>query len=89
VTLAWDAPLDNVDGSPLKETGLAGYTVHKGTTPGSYAMVGDIVGNTTTYTVNSLDSGQRYWFVVKAYKMYNSNRIESRFSSPPLCVDVP
>jgi hypothetical protein len=83
VTLAWDAPLNNVDGSPLID--LAGYKAYVGLTPGDYAEVGNIVGNTTTYTVRNLQSGRSYYFAVKAYDLSGNH---SDFSVP-LPVDIP
>ena len=61
ISLAWDAPTTNVDGSPL--TDLAGYWIYYGTSPGSYTQQ-TYVGNATTYILNNLTKGQEYYTVV-------------------------
>ena len=83
VTLAWDAPTTNVDGSPL--TNLAGYWLYYGTTSGVFTTNINI-GNVTTYTIANLPYGT-YYFAVKAY---NSANNFSEYSSPTygLCVNV-
>lgn len=66
-TLSWDPPTTNVDETPL--TGLAGYKIYYGTTPGEYPEVIDINDpNTTEYTIENLPSGI-YYFAVTAYDM--------------------
>ncbi len=57
VTLAWDR-------SP--EPDVAGYLISYGTQSGTYTVRAD-VGNVATWTVASLNAGQRYYFVVQAY----------------------
>ena len=57
VTLAWNASTSS---------GIAGYKVHYGTSSGNYSAVID-VGNTTTCTVSSLQSGLTYYFAVTDY----------------------
>ena len=74
VTLAWDAPTTNVDGSPL--TDLGGYKVYYGTTSGVYATV-LAVGSVTTATVTNLQPGMTYFFAVTCYDIYGN---ESAFS---------
>ncbi len=74
VTLSWDPPTTNTDGTPL--TDLAGYRVYYGNSPGSYSYSID-VGNVTTFTLSNLTSGT-YYFAVTAY---NSSGIESGFSN--------
>jgi len=83
VTLAWDAPITNVDGSPL--TDLAGYKIYYGTSPGNFTTEKNI-GNVTTYTVPDLAYGT-YYFAVKAYDTGGNH---SEYSSPNygLCVNV-
>jgi hypothetical protein len=65
ITLAWDAPTTNEDGTPL--TDLAGYKLYWGLAPGNYTNTQD-VGNVTQYT---LDIGPvedaRVYFNVTAY----------------------
>lgn len=63
VTLAWNAPTTNADGTPL--TNLAGYKVYYGTASGSYTSTIN-VGKVTSYTINNLASGT-YYFAVTAY----------------------
>ncbi len=63
VTLTWDAPTTNADGTPL--TDLAGYKVYYGTSSRDYTKTID-VGNTTTYQITGL-SGGTYYFAVTAY----------------------
>lgn len=58
------------------EPDLAGYRIHYGTAPGNYSTTVD-VGNTTTYTVNGLASGMRYYFAITAY---DTSGNESGFS---------
>ncbi len=74
VTLAWDAPTTNEDGSDL--TDLAGYRVYYGTSSGSYTNSVNI-GNITGATINSLSSGTWYF----AITAYNSSGIESSYST--------
>ena len=64
VTLSWDAPTTNEDGSPL--TDLGGYTLYWATQSGGYAApAGNLdVGNALTVTVDVPDNT---WFVVTAY----------------------
>jgi len=73
VTLAWDAPTTNADGTPL--TDLAGYNVYDGETSGIYTAVTD-VGDVTTFTLKGLPAGLRF-FAVTAY---DSSGNESDFS---------
>jgi hypothetical protein len=49
VKIAWDAPTNNTDGTPL--TDLASYNLYRGAVSGSYPIVTN-VGNTTTTTVH-------------------------------------
>lgn len=54
VTLSWDAPTTNTDGTKL--TDLAGYYVYYGTASATYTQKKD-AGNVTTYQVNNLTDG--------------------------------
>jgi hypothetical protein len=59
--LAWD---------PALAAGVQGYRVYYGSAPGTYEQLpgqGVDAGNATSYTVNGLGSGTRYYFVVTAY----------------------
>lgn len=59
VTVSWDAPTTNADGSPL--TDLAGYQVYYGTTPGSHSTMLK-AGTAMQLVVAGLTDGQTYWF---------------------------
>jgi len=66
-TLAWD---------PVIATAVSGYRVYYGSAPGTYEQLfgqGVDVGNVTSYTVNGLGSGTRYYFVVTAYDGSNES----------------
>lgn len=77
VTLNWNAPTQNEDGSAL--TDLAGYKIYWGTTPGNYPDFVTIDGaNETTYVVENLPFGT-YEFVATSF---NTSGVESDYSSP-------
>jgi len=59
VTVMWDAN---------QEPDLAGYVIRWGTQPGTYTSFVD-VGNRTTWTIESLQDGTRYYFVLQAYNL--------------------
>jgi hypothetical protein len=63
VTLSWDAPATNSDGSDL--TDLAGYKVHYGTSSNNYTQSVDI-GNSAGASISSL-SNETWCFAVTAY----------------------
>lgn len=63
VTLFWDAPTTNADGTPC--TDLAGYKLYYGSGSRQYSMVLDL-GNVTTHALDGLASGT-YYFAVSAY----------------------
>ena len=75
VTLNWNAPTQNTDGSPLMD--LAGYKIFYGTSSGSYdhEIRLDNAGM-TTYVVDNLVP-DTYFFAAKSF---NSSGIESDFS---------
>lgn len=73
-TLTWATPTTYVNGAPL--TGLAGYKVYYGTTPGIYTSID--VGNVNSYQIDGLTKGQTYYFTVTDYDM---NGIESDYSA--------
>ena len=75
VTLSWDAPTENADGSAL--TDLKGYKVHYGSESKSYSDVIQVANpGLTTYVVQNLPSGT-YYFAVTAY---NTSGKESSLS---------
>jgi hypothetical protein len=64
VTLAWEPPTENTDGSPLMN--LSGYKIYYGTQPGNYAA--SITLNNaglTRHVVENLTSGT-YFFAISA-----------------------
>ena len=63
--LSWVAPTTYTDGTPLT-TSIAGYKVMAGTAPGSYSQTISI-GNSTSYTLGSLNDGTTYYFAVSAF----------------------
>lgn len=75
VSLSWDAPTTNADGTPL--TDLAGYRVYYGTATGVYGTVID-VGNISCYVVSGLTVGLTYYFAATAY---DTGANESDFSN--------
>ena len=75
VTLSWDAPSENTDGSPLLN--LQGYRVHYGSSSQAYAETIEVSNpGLTTYVVQNLPAGN-YHFAVSAY---NSSGEESALS---------
>ena len=73
ITLAWDAPTENTDESPL--TDLAGYKIYYGTSPGLYSESVD-VGDVNQTTISNLPPGE--WCFASI--AYNSSGNESGFS---------
>lgn len=75
VTISWDAPTENADGTPLLD--LKGYTLHYGTASNSYSSSIKIDNSgLTTYVVQNLTPGT-YYFAIDAY---NSSGLESALS---------
>ena len=75
VTLAWVAPTDNTNGTPL--TDLAGYHIHYGTNPENLTQVIDLTGTSTTeYEVSGLAPGT-YYFAISAYTTEGTESAES------------
>ena len=64
VTLSWNPPTTNTDGTPL--TNLAGFKIHYGTSSGNYTWSIN-AGNVASYTLNNLQVGKTFYFVVSAY----------------------
>ena len=73
ITVMWDMPTNNVDGTPL--TDLAGAKIYYGTESRVYTEVVD-AGNTNTLTVTGLVEGVTYYFTATAY---NTAGLESDF----------
>ena len=75
VTLSWQPPTQNEDGSPL--TDLAGYKIHWGTTSGNYTSSATLNNpGITTYVVENLASGT-YFFAMQSF---NSQGLDSAYS---------
>jgi hypothetical protein len=65
VTLEWEAPTVNTDGTPL--TDLSGYRIHYGSAPGDYsASVAVNNPGLTRFVLDSLPAG-KYYFALTAY----------------------
>lgn len=75
VTLIWEPPTQNADGSPLMD--LAGYNIYIGKSTNSYDRKIRL-GNPglTAFVVDDLDAGT-YYFAATAF---NWSGVESRFS---------
>jgi hypothetical protein len=75
VTLSWQAPTENADGSALVD--LKGYKVHYGAASNTYSDTIQVANpGLTTYVVQNLNAG-KYYFAVTAY---NSTGQESSLS---------
>jgi hypothetical protein len=75
VTLSWQPPTENADGSPLVD--LQGYKVHYGASSKSYSDTIQVANaGLTTYVVQNLAAG-KYYFAITAY---NSAGRESSLS---------
>ncbi len=61
VTLSWEAPTRNVDGTAL--TDLAGYRVYYGTSSRSYGTPIDVEKGLVTYTLDGLEANTWYFAV--------------------------
>lgn len=77
VTLSWNAPTQNSDGSSL--TNLAGYTLHYGTASQDYTGSIEITSATqTSYVVSDSNFPPgRYYFAISAY---NAQQVSSSLS---------
>lgn len=75
ITLSWDAPTTNADGTPLID--LAGYKVYVGSASGSYNAEAIDVGNVLTKTLINFCEGT-YYFVATAYDLTGN---ESEYSN--------
>ena len=50
LTVSWQAPTENVDGSPV--SGISNYRIHYGTQSGQYDDVAEVSGSATAHTLN-------------------------------------
>ena len=79
VTLSWDPPDENTDGSAL--TNLAGYRIFYGTSADDLNRVIEISGvGLTTYVVDDLTSGT-YYFAIRAYNTLGAESALSKIVS--------
>ncbi len=74
VSLAWDAPVNNTDGTPIAN--LAGYRLYYGTAPQTYSN-SITVGLAPTATLSNLQENATYYFAVVACTEAD---VESSFS---------
>ncbi len=74
LTISWDAPTQNTDGSPAS---IAGYKIYYGISSGLYTGALD-VGNVTSYTVDLSIAPGTYYIAVTAY---DASGNESDFSN--------
>jgi hypothetical protein len=76
VTLSWDAPTSNTNGTPL--TNLAGYRIYYGYSPTDLSQTVSITGvGIQTYVLDDLPSGVWYFAIVAI----NSSGDESALSN--------
>jgi hypothetical protein len=81
-TLAWDAPTENVDGTPIE--GLAGYRIHFGQSAAELNQLIEVSGaDSTTYVIDGLASGT-YYFAVSAYNSFGIEGALSNIASKSL-----
>lgn len=81
--LAWQAPTQNTDGSPL--TNLAGYHINYGTS--ANALISRIAvpgAGSTAYVVSGLAAGSTYFFAVTAYDTVGVESAQSNVVSKTL-----
>lgn len=75
VSLSWEAPTQNSDGSPISN--LAGYKIHYGTSSSDYTeTVALSNAGLNRYVIDNLKSGT-YYFAITAY---NAQGLESPLS---------
>ena len=78
VTLAWDAPLDRADGSPLQPGEIEGYRIYYGTAEGNYPHRIDVNdGTVVQITLTDLAPGT-YYFVMTTL---DTSGHESKYTS--------
>ena len=79
VTLSWNPPMQNMDGSPLNN--LAGYRVYWGTSPSNLSNVATVPNaGIATYVVDQLTPAQWY-FAVTAYTTAGFESVFSNIAS--------
>lgn len=80
VTLTWDAPKTNTDGTTLAPTDIKGYMIYYGASPGDYTLGNKFVpAPETSVTISIFNQGPGpYYFVITTVDMTG---IESDFSN--------
>lgn len=79
VTLAWQPPTENTDGTQL--TDLAGYRIYYGVDPQNLSDVIELANSSvTSYVVDNLTPDTWYF----AASAYNTSGVESHLSSPAM-----
>ena len=68
ISLTWDAPTENADGTTL--TDIAGYRVYFGEAPSTYPNSVMIFGTGTTASVRNILYGRTTYFTVAAFNIY-------------------
>lgn len=91
VTLSWDPPTINTDGTPLDD--LEGYRVYYGTGSWNYNTVVN-VGNVTTYKVTGLSKTLTHYFAATAYdstdnESFFSNQMSAMVDPYPYYANIP
>ena len=86
VTLTWDPPTTNADGTAL--TDLAGYKVYYGNASRSYSSVNPVIDNVTTYTSPDLAPGT-YFFAVTALDAAGNESAYSNEVSKTIAAPLP
>ena len=79
VTLTWDAPTTNADGTPLSNFNGA-YRIYYGTSTGNYTQTKNLTNTNSVVTcpVTNLTDNQAYYFVVTAVNTLGN---ESQYSN--------
>jgi hypothetical protein len=83
VTLNWQPPTTNADGS-TPPTPLSGYQIYQGATVATLAPIATVAGTVTTYTTAALAPGT-YFFALKSLAV---NGTASAMSSPPVSARI-
>ena len=76
-TLSWDAVTDS---------NLGGYRIYLGTAPGNYTEFESVIKGVTSFTVEGLKRGTRYYFAVTAYDDASNNE---SFPANEVFKDIP
>jgi len=77
IRLSWNPPSDTFNQA------ISGYTIQRVITTGVYDTIADVGSSTTTYTVNNLQTGKEYTYVVFAEYALGSSSISNEASTTP------